>query len=200
MSSLPFLRFFLSGSWVPNREICPLSRSISAGVSREMVPYSPSKPARRSTCPRRRRRTPSATQGPATRWMSSTGTCRRISNSGPSSPSIFSYCSRVFLPAADPPVEAAITSGRGARLSKGLAPWGRKPSGRSASSSTRCSTPMVSFFPHTGHRPPRAAVSLGVRQTPQLRWPSKWYFPSSGKNSTVPKKPSPVRMARTSSG
>ncbi len=123
-----------------------------------------------------------------------------MENSGPSSRSMVSYNAWVFFPAAEPPVEAAMTSGSGARLSKGLAPSGRKPAGRSASSSTRCSTPMVSFFPHTGHRPFRSAVSTGVRQTPHLRWPSRWYLPSSGKNSTVPRNPSPVRMAPTSSG
>ena len=93
-----------------------------------------------------------------------------------------------------------MTSGRGARLSKGLAQAGRVPAGRSASASTRCSTPMVSFFPHTGHSPFKSAVSAGVRQTPQLRCPSRWYLPSSGKNSMVPRNLSPVRMARTSSG
>ena len=45
-----------------------------------------------------------------------------------------------------------------------------------------------------------AAVSAGVRHTPQFRWPSRWYFPSSGKNSTVPKKPSLLRMAWTNAG
>ncbi len=58
---------FLAAGSAPNREICPLSRWISAGDSREMLPYSPSKPGRRSTCPARSRRIPSATQGPAIR-------------------------------------------------------------------------------------------------------------------------------------
>ena len=139
---------------------------------------------------------PSATQGPAARAMSSTGTSRRMENSGPSvAEHLLIQGLGTFLPAAEPPVEAAMTSGRGARLSKGLALSGRKPAGRSASASTRCSTPMVSFFPHTGQTPPSAAVSAGVRQTPQFRWPSRWYLPSSGKNSTVPWNPSPVRMA-----
>ena len=143
---------------------------------------------------------PSATQGPAVWAMSSTGTSRRMENSGPRAWSICSYSAWVLFPAAEAPVEAAITSGRGAKLSKGLAPSGRNPAGRSARASTRCSTPMVSFFPQTGQTPPSAAVSAGVRQTPQFRWPSRWYLPSSGKNSTVPWNPSPVRMARTSSG
>ena len=29
-------------------------------------------------------------------------------------------------------------------------------------------------------------VITGERHTPQFRWPSKWYLPSSGKNSMVP--------------
>ena len=143
---------------------------------------------------------PSATHGPATAPISAMGVSRRMVNSSPSWASIFSYSWAVFFAVGDAPVDAAIASGRGARLSNGLAFSGRKPTGRSASSSTRCSTPMVSFLPHTGHRPPRAAVSTGVRHTPQLRWPSRWYLPSSGKNSIVPKKPSPVRIARISEG
>ena len=78
-----FLTAFLGAS-APKREICPLNCSISAGVSRVMVPYSPSKPACRFTWPRRRRRMPSATQGPAARAMSSVGTSRNMENSGPS--------------------------------------------------------------------------------------------------------------------
>ena len=164
---------FPAGRSRPNRESCPLNRAISPGVSREMTPYSPSKPGLRSTCPARRRRMPSATQGPAARAMSSTGTSRRMEHSGPSFRSSCSYRAWVAFPAAEAPVEAAMTSGRGARLSKGLAVSGRNPAGRSARASTRCSTPMVSFFPHTGQMPPRAAVSAGVRQTPQFRWPSR---------------------------
>ena len=54
---------------------------------------------------------------------------------------------------------------------------------------------MVSFLPQTGHRPPAAAVSAGLRHCWQFRWPSKWYFPSSGKNSRVPTSPFPSWMA-----
>ncbi len=64
---------------------------------------------------------PSATRGPAARWMSSRGTSRRMVNSGPSPSSMDSYLAPTFFPAAEPPSEAAITSGRGTRLSKGLA-------------------------------------------------------------------------------
>ena len=48
-------------------------------------------------------------------------------------------------------MQLANSSGRGIRLSKGLdsGPGSR----RSASSSTRCSTPTVSFRPQTGQRP-----------------------------------------------
>ena len=72
--------------------------------------------------------------------------------------------------------------------------------GRTALTAAEKSEGQISFLPQTGHRPPLASVSAGVRQTPQFRWPSRWYLPSSGKNSTVPWNPSPVRMARTSSG
>ena len=64
---------------------------------------------------------PSATQGPAAARMSSTGTSRRMVNSGPRAASMASYLAPTFLPAAEPPSEAAITSGKGTRLSKGLA-------------------------------------------------------------------------------
>ena len=47
------------------------------------------------------------------------------------------------------------------------------PSGLSASSNTRCCTPTVSLFPHTGQSPPSRSASAGVRRTPQLRCPSK---------------------------
>ena len=36
---------------------------------------------------------------------------------------------------------------------------------------------------------------LGSRRTPHLRCPSRWYLPSSGKNSIVPSRPRPVRRA-----
>ena len=69
-----------------------------------------------------------------------------------------------------------------------LAPVGR-PSGRSASSSTRCITPTVTGLPQTGQTPSWARVVGGSQTMPQARWPSKWYLPSSGKNSMVPRKP-----------
>ena len=58
--------------------ICPLRDSISSGERSWTVPYCPSKPGVRDTCPHRRRRMPSSTQGPAARRMSSSGAWRRI--------------------------------------------------------------------------------------------------------------------------
>ncbi len=86
-------------------------------------------------------------------------------------------------------------SGSGTNEANPAAPSSRYPSGRSASASTRCCTPIVGFFPQAGHLPPASRVSSGVIRTSQARWPSRWYLPSSGKNSTVPPKPSPVRKA-----
>ena len=58
-------------------------------------------------------------------------------------------------------MEAPITSGSGTRLSKGRPSGRMKPSSLSASASCsiRFRTPMVIFFPHTGHLPPYLAVS-----------------------------------------
>ena len=70
------------------------------------------------------------------------------------------------------PMQAAIVSGSGMILSKSFASFGLNPSGRSASSSTRCSTPTVIRRPQTGQTPPAAAVSAGVRHTLQPRCPS----------------------------
>lgn len=39
--------------------------------------------------------------------------------------------------------------------------------------------------------PPAASASAGVSRRPQLRCPSKWYLPSSGKNSMVERGPRP---------
>ena len=105
-----------------------------------------------------------------------------------------------FCPAAEAPIAEAISSGNGMRLSNIFRPGGRNPSGLSASAHTRCSTPMVSLRPHTGHFPSKRSVSSGVRHTPQFLWPSRWYFPSSGKNSIVPRNPSPVWMAWRNAG
>ncbi len=91
---------------------------------------------------------------------------------------------------------SAMISARGMSGKKGFALTGLSPSGRPASSSTRLSTPTVSARPQTGHLPPNSFVWCGSRTTPQSRCPSRWYLPSSGKNSTVPSRPSPVAMAR----
>ena len=145
---------FFAGVCPRKKLICPFSASISSGRSSWIFPYAPSYPGERSTFPARRRRIPSATQGPATRSMSSGAISRRMGNSGPSCRSMDSYCAATLLPVADKPVEPAITSGRGARLSNGFAPGARASSSRSASCSTRCCTPMVSLRPQTGHIPP----------------------------------------------
>ena len=81
------------------------------------------------------------------------------------------------------------------RLVNPAAPGGRYPGGRSASSATRCSTPTVRGLPHCGQISSSALVCSGSTRTPHLRCPSRWYFPSSGKNSTVPARPFPVRSA-----
>ena len=87
-------------------------------------------------------------------------------------------------------------SGSCTRQRNGVVRAGAASSARSASSSTRCITPTVSGLPQAGQRPSRRRVSGGSSRTPQARWPSRWYFPSSGKNSTVPPYPSPVSSAR----
>ncbi|CDC48883.1 unknown [Clostridium sp. CAG:58] len=118
---------------IPAMVICPSGFSSSSGRNSRIVPYSPSKPGSRVTSPFLRRRIPSAARRPKWRRISSMGTSRRISNSVPSTRSISRYSSCTRLLAADLPVEAAITSGSGTRLSKGFLLSGRKPSGRSAS-------------------------------------------------------------------
>ena len=69
---------------------------------------------------------------------------------------------------------------------------------RSASSSTRLITPTVSGRRTRGSGRRAGGSRSGSSRTPHLRWPSRWYLPSSGKNSTVPRKPSPVSRARRS--
>ena len=71
-------------------------------------------------------------------------------------------------------MQEASTSGSGIRLSNGLPlAGGGQPSGRSASNSARCLTPMVSLRPQAGQRPSRRIVSEGSRQTAQARCPSR---------------------------
>src|SRR5271157_6258779 len=62
---------------------------------------------------------------------------------------------------------------------------GLKPTGRSANSSTRCSTPFVSFLRHTGQILPSLVASTGDHDTLQFRWPVQWYFPYAGSVSIV---------------
>lgn len=101
----------------PSRLICPPISRISSGCSRRTWPYSPSKPASSSTFPSRRRRMPSATQGPATRCTSATEARRRISSSGPSARRMASYWRCTLTLDAPRPTDAAITSASGARRS-----------------------------------------------------------------------------------
>ena len=75
-------------SWAVKNDICPSRLLMSSGVSSPIFPYSPSKPGVRSTFPSRSRLMPSATRGPAALRMSSTGTSRRMANSGPRFPII----------------------------------------------------------------------------------------------------------------
>ena len=60
----------------------PLDRNGYLDVMREVIAQLYEKvelkPGVRDTCPHRRRRMPSSTQGPAARRMSSSGACRRI--------------------------------------------------------------------------------------------------------------------------
>ena len=164
----------------PGRASCPSSMASSPGSNREISPYSPSNPPLRRTRPARRRRTPSAAAKPATRSISMGSASRRMCISSPNARRSEKYASCTRRLAAPAPREAESSSGKGTRLSNGFAPSGRAPSGRRASASTRCKTPMVSRRPHTGHTSPNLRASLGSRQTPQLRCPSRWYFPSSG--------------------
>ncbi len=82
-------------------------------------------------------------------------------------------------------ITSAIISCRGTRLLYGIAFSGLYPSGWVASSWMRLRTPMVSGRWHLGQRLSVFFDSSGGSDTPQSRWPSKWYLPSSGKNSMV---------------
>ena len=165
----------------------------SSGSNSRMIPYSPSKPGVRLTCPARSRRIASPSSSPPTRVTSSSGTVRRIASSGPSAAtSVLSFASTVFergpTPLISPRIWLSCT-----RCTTSGASAGRWSSGRSARSSTRDSTPTVSGLPHSGQRPPASRVRAGAQFTPHARWPSAWYLPSSGKNSTVPARAAPLR-------
>ena len=151
---------------------CPSIPSRSIWSNKRMVPYSPSYPGRRSTFPSRSLRIPSAVRRPETFRISSIGSSLKIANSEPSAESMSRYWFSTFRLAAECPVEAAITSGSGTRLSNAFAPGSTKPSSRSASCSTRWETPMVSFLPQTGHLPEYFSASRGLRQRWHFRWPS----------------------------
>ncbi len=95
------------------------------------------------------------------------------------------YVACTFLLAVPTPRHSAMISWSGTILRNGMAVSGFSPSGRLAIASTRAKTPIVSCLAHTGHFPLVRALSCGNKRTPQSAWPSKWYFPSSGKNSMV---------------
>ena len=116
-------------------------------------------------------------------------------SSGPSAPTSRPTSAVTFLLFGPVPRISPMICGSWTRQVKPAAPSGRKPAGRSASSATRCSTPTVSGLPHAGHLSSSAVVCSGSMRTPHLRCPSRWYFPSSGKNSRVPSRPRPVRSA-----
>ena len=93
------------------------------------------------------------------------------------------------------PATSATSSSRGSRLRHPAACGGRAPAGRSARSSTRCSTPMVSRLPQTGQRSP--AAGLGRLQADAAALvPAQVVTASSGNSSTGPRKPTPVSSAR----
>src|SRR3990167_11515051 len=78
-----------------------------------------------------------------------------------------------------------MISSSGITLLKGMALLGSNPCLRSAKASIRFKTPTKSFLPHLGQMPLSFLVSFGKQENLQSAWPSKWYFPSSGKNSSV---------------
>ena len=73
-----------------------------------------------------------------------------------------------------------MISGSGIKFSKGIATSGRAPSARSASFSTRWSTPTVNLRLHMGQIPSASRVWAGFQQMSHFLCPSKWYLPSSG--------------------
>ncbi len=109
------------------------------------------------TSPRRSLATasPSGTECAA---MSSTGTSWRIDSSGPRAAVSLSISPSTRLLLGPTPTISLITSGSGTRLVNPAAPAGRTGSARSASASTRLSTPTVSGLPHSGQSPPCARV------------------------------------------
>ena len=97
----------------------------------------------------------SASRGGPALAISSIGTRSRISSSGPSRSTRPSTSAATVLVLGPTPRISPTISGSWITLRNPAAPAGRAPGGRSASSSTRCSTPTVSGLPHSGQRPPR---------------------------------------------
>lgn len=118
--------------------------------------------------------------GPSERRTSSSAESKRNEYSLPNA-RMTRACSSVTTRDPIPlPVSWLSISGTGMRYRNPAASRGRRASFLSASSSTLCRTPTVSGAPQAGHFPPVFNVSSGSRRTPHFRWPSKWYFPSSG--------------------
>jgi len=92
------------------------------------------------------------------------------------------YCSQVFLLVIGALIVWLIISDRGMRFLYEFIIFGCS---LSASSSTLLATPIVIGFLHAGQIFLTALLSLGDIVIPQFLCPSKWYFPSSGKYSSV---------------
>ena len=177
------------------------ARSRRPGAARRarrgvMTPYSPSYPGTRRTCAAAQPRDGLGEQlaaGLADRPRPATAV--RISSSGPSAAtSALSWPSTVLLRGPTPLISPRI-SASGTRwvtcwaCAGATPPAGRRGPrpGSARRRSAACRTPG------SGRRPPGSARAAQL--TPQARWPSAWYLPSSGKNSIVPCRPSPVRSA-----
>ena len=119
----------------------------------------------------------------------------RIDSSGPNRSTSRPTAASTDFDFGPTPSSSPTTCGSCTRQRHPGAPAGAYPGARSASASTRCSTPTVTGLPQTGQRPSRARVSAGSSRTSQVRCPSRWYLPSSGKNSIVPSSPTPVSSA-----
>ena len=142
----------------------------------------------RSTSPRRMRPMPSASRSPPAAAMSSS---RRLPQDGQLGPQAAQQLRSIscLAPASSRrrrrrPRPAPRAAGSGCERDAAR-PGGRLRGGRPVSS-TRCITPTVTSLPQTGQMPPCASVVGGSQAMPQARWPSRWYLPSSGKNSIVP--------------
>jgi len=116
-----------------------------------ILPYSPSYPGSIVTFLSLTFIIPSATSGKVASRRTVSSASSKIENSFPRACIIFSYSPRTLFEPTPTPKLSAIISSKGIKLLKGIAPSGRNPSGRSASSATRFRTPIVSGLAHLGH-------------------------------------------------